>query len=49
MWVFYLNIWGLNTLAKTIIYGFLGYYKKGVIDIGRGDFHRELIYKLELI
>ena len=50
MWVFYLNMWGLNTSAKIIISGFLDYlYKKELYIIGEGHFYRELIYKLELI
>ena len=46
---FYLNVWGLNTLAKIIIYGFMGYYKKGVKYNRTRSFLWELIHKLELI
>ena len=49
MGVFYLNIWGLNTLTKMIINGFLGIYtKKELYIIGEGYSHRDLNNKLEI-
>ena len=48
-WVFYLNKWGLNTLVKTIIYGFFGIlYKKELYIIGEGHFYKELIHRINV-
>ena len=43
-------MWGLISLAKVIINGFLGLlYKNELYNIGKGYFYKELIDKLKLI